>query len=81
TGDPWNGRTLEWMTSSPPQFYNFAEEPRVHDVDELAYRKEHGIKSDLKTSYAPIHMPKNTGAGFIISAFSLVFGFAAIWHI
>ncbi|WP_150681750.1 cytochrome o ubiquinol oxidase subunit I [Pandoraea pneumonica] len=81
TGDPWNGRTLEWMTSSPPQFYNFAEEPRVHDIDELAYRKEHGIKSDLKTSYAPIHMPKNTGAGFIISAFSLVFGFAAIWHI
>ncbi|VVE47334.1 Cytochrome bo(3) ubiquinol oxidase subunit 1 [Pandoraea horticolens] len=81
TGDPWNGRTLEWMTSSPPQFYNFAEEPRVHDVDELAYRKAHGIKSDLKTSYAPIHMPKNTGAGFIISAFSLVFGFAAIWHI
>ncbi|VVE88860.1 Cytochrome bo(3) ubiquinol oxidase subunit 1 [Pandoraea bronchicola] len=81
TGDPWNGRTLEWMTSSPPQFYNFAEEPRVHDVDELAYRKQHGIKSDLKTSYAPIHMPKNTGAGFIISAFSLVFGFAAIWHI
>ncbi|MDR3398887.1 MAG: cytochrome o ubiquinol oxidase subunit I [Pandoraea sp.] len=81
TGDPWNGRTLEWMTSSPPQFYNFAEEPRVHDIDELAYRKQHGIKSDLKTSYAPIHMPKNTGAGFIISAFSLVFGFAAIWHI
>lgn len=27
TGDPWGGRTLEWATSSPPPFYNFAEVP------------------------------------------------------
>ncbi len=33
TGDPWNGRTLEWSTSSPPPVYNFAFTPRVHDGD------------------------------------------------
>jgi len=33
TGDPWNGRTLEWATSSPPPAYNFAFTPRVHDND------------------------------------------------
>jgi cytochrome o ubiquinol oxidase subunit I len=33
TGDPWNGRTLEWSTRSPPPFYNFAEIPEVHEKD------------------------------------------------
>ncbi|PSB92104.1 cytochrome o ubiquinol oxidase subunit I [Candidatus Pandoraea novymonadis] len=81
TGDPWNGRTLEWMTTSPPANYNFATIPEVHDIDELAYRKENNINFDLKSDYVPIHMPKNTSAGFIISAFSLVFSFAMIWYI
>src|SRR5260370_41191752 len=33
TGDPWNGRTLEWATASPPPAYNFAVLPRVDAVD------------------------------------------------
>jgi len=33
TGDPWNGRSLEWATSSPPPFYNFAVIPQVHSRD------------------------------------------------
>ncbi|HEX7041735.1 MAG TPA: cbb3-type cytochrome c oxidase subunit I [Patescibacteria group bacterium] len=33
TGDPWNGRTLEWATASPPPFYNFAVIPNVKDSD------------------------------------------------
>jgi cytochrome o ubiquinol oxidase subunit 1 len=33
TGDPWGGRTLEWATSSPPPFYNFAIEPKVTGLD------------------------------------------------
>src|SRR5277367_6249219 len=33
TGDPWNGRTLEWSTSSPPPAYNFAVLPRVETID------------------------------------------------
>ena len=81
TGDPWNARTLEWSTSSPPPFYNFATLPTIHDRDEHEYKKEHGLAYPRIEKYKPIHMPKNTWAGFVISAFSLVFGFAFVWHI
>ena len=81
TGDPWNGRTLEWSTSSPPPFYNFATMPKIHDRDEHYYKKEHEIAYEKPEKYAPIHMPKNTWAGIVISGFSLVMGFAFIWHI
>jgi cytochrome o ubiquinol oxidase subunit 1 len=79
TGDPWGGRTLEWSTSSPPPDYNFAFTPRVHDNDTWADMKKNGYQRPLK-DYMAIHMPKNTGAGFIISALSFVVGFALIWQ-
>jgi cytochrome o ubiquinol oxidase subunit 1 len=79
TGDPWNGRTLEWSTSSPPPDYNFAFTPRVHDNDTWADMKKNGYKRPL-TGYTAIHMPKNTAAGFIISALSAAIGFCLIWH-
>ncbi|HBL87535.1 MAG TPA: cytochrome o ubiquinol oxidase subunit I, partial [Alcanivorax sp.] len=41
TGDPWDGRTLEWATSSPPPQYNFAFTPRVHDLDAWWQMKQH----------------------------------------
>ncbi|GAA4504401.1 cytochrome o ubiquinol oxidase subunit I [Gluconacetobacter tumulicola] len=82
TGDPWNARTLEWSTSSPPPFYNFAVVPVVHDLDAFAHDKEAGIDTRAAGSnYQPIHMPKNTAAGFFIGMFSLILGFAAIWWI
>ncbi|WP_417527739.1 cytochrome o ubiquinol oxidase subunit I [Marinomonas shanghaiensis] len=81
TGDPWNGHTLEWATSSPPQFYNFAELPVVSDIDAFTDMKEKGTAYVRKESYAPIHMPKNTKAGIIIGALITAFGFAMIWHI
>ncbi|WP_106475517.1 cytochrome o ubiquinol oxidase subunit I [Phytohalomonas tamaricis] len=81
TGDPWGGRTLEWATSSPPPFYNFAETPVVKERDAFWDMKEKGIDHKKPTQYKPIHMPKNTPAGLIISAFSLTLGFALIWHI
>ncbi|AMO56877.1 cytochrome o ubiquinol oxidase subunit I [Endozoicomonas montiporae] len=83
TGDPWDGRTLEWATSSPPAPYNFARIPAVTDVDAFWVMKQN---SDLNSEPKPGHyesivMPKNTGAGVIIGAFSFVLGFAAIWYI
>jgi len=79
TGDPWDGRTLEWATSSPPPVYNFAFTPRVHDNDTWADMKKQGYKRPL-AGFTAIHMPKNTGAGFIIALLSTVVGFALIWH-
>ncbi|WP_144150380.1 cytochrome o ubiquinol oxidase subunit I [Paraburkholderia sp. BCC1885] len=81
TGDPWNGRTLEWATSSPPPVYNFASIPVVHELDAFAHMKETGLGLGNETVYHDIHMPSNTSAGFFIGLFSLVLGFAGVWHI
>ncbi|UVS99185.1 cytochrome o ubiquinol oxidase subunit I [Burkholderia glumae] len=83
TGDPWNGHTLEWATSSPPAPYNFAIIPTIHELDEVSYRKERGLGFGLEKGqqYEDIHMPSNTSAGFFIGMFSLVLGFAGVWHI
>ena len=81
TGDPWNGRTLEWATSSPPPFYNFAIIPTVTSRDAFWEMKEKGINKEIRQKYEDIEMPKNTALGFYISGFALVFGFCMIWHI
>ncbi len=79
TGDPWNGRTLEWSTSSPPPGYNFAFTPVVHEADAWHDMKQHGHTRPV-AGFVPIHMPKNTGAGFVLAALSGICGFALIWH-
>ncbi|KJY85853.1 cytochrome o ubiquinol oxidase subunit I [Pseudoalteromonas piscicida] len=81
TGDPWNGHTLEWSTDSPPQYYNFAKTPVVDDIDAWTEMKEQGQAYQKPAQYQPIHMPKNTPAGVLISASLTVFCFAMIWHI
>jgi cytochrome o ubiquinol oxidase subunit I len=80
TGDPWNARTLEWSTSSPPPVYNFAFTPVVHDIDAWWDMKERGYKRPLE-GFKPIHMPRNTGAGIILAGIATVVGFALIWYI
>ncbi|MBX6334001.1 cbb3-type cytochrome c oxidase subunit I [Candidatus Saccharibacteria bacterium] len=81
TGDPWDGRTLEWSTTSPPPHYNFAVTPVVDRIDPFWYQK-HGHKKEAeKPKYADILMPKNSAAGIIIGGFALLFGFAIIWKI
>jgi cytochrome o ubiquinol oxidase subunit I len=79
TGDPWHGRTLEWATSSPPPEYNFAFTPIIHDSDAWWDMKARNQKRRTE-GYLPIHMPKNTSAGFFIACFAFVVGFAMIWH-
>ena len=81
TGDPWDARTLEWATSSPPAFYNFARTPEVRDRDQFHYLKERGLAFKQPNNYSRIHMPKNTWAGLVIAGFSGFMGFAMIWHI
>jgi cytochrome o ubiquinol oxidase subunit 1 len=80
TGDPWDGRTLEWSTSSPPPQYNFAFTPVIHDVDAWYDMKRLGVARPTGP-YRRIHMPKDTGAGIILAGISAVLGFAMIWHI
>jgi cytochrome o ubiquinol oxidase subunit I len=79
TGDPWNGRTLEWSTSSPPPVYNFAFTPVVHDNDAWWDMKQRGYHRPLQ-GFKAIHMPSNTGVGVVLAGFSVVFGFAMIWY-
>ncbi|MCK8127181.1 cytochrome o ubiquinol oxidase subunit I [Pseudoalteromonas sp. 2CM39R] len=81
TGDPWNGHTLEWASASPPQYYNFAKIPHVDDIDAWTDMKEKGLAYKQEASYSPIHMPKNTSAGVLMSAALTTFCFAMIWHI
>jgi cytochrome o ubiquinol oxidase subunit 1 len=84
TGDPWNGRTLEWSVGSPAPEYNFATMPAVHERDAFWEMKQ-AAKASGKPVPAPkyeaIRMPKNTPAGMFIAAFAFIFGFAFIWHI
>jgi len=85
TGDPWNGRTLEWSTASPPPAWNFAILPLVTGRDAYwSKKKAKGTnQSDLalRRDYKPIEVPKNTATGFINAFFAVVIGFAMIWHI
>ncbi|QDM40751.1 cytochrome o ubiquinol oxidase subunit I [Altererythrobacter sp. TH136] len=80
SGDPWDGRTLEWSTTSPPPAYNFAFTPVVHDLDAWYDMKRRGCQQP-EGGYLPIHMPRNTGMGVILSGLATVLGFAMVWYI
>lgn len=79
TGDPWNGRTLEWSTTSPPPFYNFAKTPEVHERDAFWAMKRTNPSELPKPKYHDIHLPKNTAMGFYIGVFSFLFAFGLVW--
>ncbi len=78
TGDPWNGRTLEWSTPSPPPSYNFTTIPSVSARDDFWESKQHGLP---EPAYEDIHMPKNTATGIYIAGFAFLGGFAFVWNI
>ncbi|UHL62702.1 cytochrome o ubiquinol oxidase subunit I [Paralcaligenes sp. KSB-10] len=78
--DPWEARTLEWSTSSPPPAYNFAFIPQVHERDAWSDMKEQGVRRPLE-GFNDIHMPKNTGTGVILGVLATLFGFAMVWYI
>jgi len=80
TGDPWNGRTLEWSTSSPPPAYNFAMLPQVDSLDAFWAMKQRGPAVPAER-YESIETPRNSANGFVTAFFAVVTGFAMIWHI
>jgi cytochrome o ubiquinol oxidase subunit 1 len=85
TADPWNGRTLEWATTSPPPAWNFAVQPRVSGRDALWSSKQQALakrdEAPPARVYEPIEMPKNSATGFVTAFFAVVIGFAMIWHV
>lgn len=80
TGDPWNGRTLEWSIPSPAPFYNFAVIPEVESRDAFWDMKQKGTDK-LPKKYKDFEMPKNTPLGIYLSGFAFLAGFALVWHI
>ena len=84
TGDPWNGRSLEWATSSPPPAFNFAVLPEVFSEDAYWGMKERAIQQQMlgdEPEYADIEMPRNSPTGFVCAFFATILGFAMVWHI
>jgi len=80
SGDPWNARTLEWATASPPPAYNFAVLPQVESLDAFWAMKQRGPMPPVE-SYPAIEMPRRSPNGFVTAFFAVVTGFAMIWHI
>ena len=85
TGDPWDGRTLEWATRSPPPPWNFARLPDVEGMDAYWGMKRKAREEEAEErgdpEYEPIEMPRNTPAGIVTAFFAVMMGFALVWHI
>ncbi|MDB5448431.1 MAG: cytochrome o ubiquinol oxidase, subunit [Phenylobacterium sp.] len=84
TGDPWDGRSLEWATASPPPPFNFAVLPDVHGEEAYWGIKQAALDAQQlapEPQYKAIEMPRNSPTGFVTAFFATVMGFALIWHI
>jgi len=84
TGDPWNGRSLEWATPSPPPAFNFAVLPNVQGEEAYWGMKQRALQQARlgeEPVYADIEMPRNSPTGFVCAFFATIMGFALIWHI
>ena len=80
TGDPWDGRSLEWATASPPPAFNFAVLPTVSGEDAFWALKKRAAEQ-AEPQYHAIEIPRNSPTGFVCAFFATVMGFALIWHI
>jgi cytochrome o ubiquinol oxidase subunit 1 len=84
TGDPWNGRSLEWSTASPPPTFNFGVLPRVEGEDAFWGMKQRArtqAAGDDEPDYKDIEVPRNSPTGFVCAFFATFAGFAMVWHI
>jgi cytochrome o ubiquinol oxidase subunit I len=84
TGDPWDGRALEWATPSPPPAFNFAVLPQIAGRDAYWAMKQRARQQGrlgAEPDYTDIEMPRNSATGFVCAFFATFMGFALIWHI
>ncbi len=84
TGDPWDGRSLEWATSSPPPAFNFAILPKVEGEEPywgIKQRAREQSHPSEEPEYEAIEVPRNSATGFMCAFFATFMGFAMIWHI
>jgi cytochrome o ubiquinol oxidase subunit I len=84
TGDPWDGRSLEWSVASPPPAFNFAFLPVVTGEDaywSMKLRRRDQGQPIEEPIYEAIEMPRNSPTGFICAFFATIMGFSLIWHI
>jgi cytochrome o ubiquinol oxidase subunit 1 len=84
TGDPWDGRSLEWVTPSPPPAFNFAVLPDVQGHEAYWGIKQRAIETQHlaeEPDYRPIELPRNSPTGFVTAFFATITGFSLIWHI
>ncbi|HET7627159.1 MAG TPA: cytochrome aa3 quinol oxidase subunit I [Bacillales bacterium] len=83
TGDPWDGRTLEWALPSPAPHYNFAHIPHVKERDawwEMKQRGESLTDLNKKKGFEPVHMPNNSGMPFMMSVAFFISGFGFVFN-
>ncbi|MDY0405996.1 cytochrome c oxidase subunit I [Virgibacillus sp. 179-BFC.A HS] len=81
SGDPYDGRTLEWSIASPPPHYNFKQLPLVRGLDPLWIEKMEGNgKMTPAEPLGDIHMPNNSFIPFMISFGLFIAGFGFIYH-
>src|ERR1700723_3779171 len=84
TGDPWNGRTLEWSTPSPPPAWNFSHFPQVERADAfwaMKQQRETAQDRNVKRTYETVHIPRNNPTGFFLAFCAVLLGFSLIWRI
>jgi cytochrome o ubiquinol oxidase subunit 1 len=84
TGDPWDGRSLEWATPSPPPAFNYAVLPNVEDAEPYWTIKQQAREQNRlrdEPEYEPIEVARNSPTGFICAFFATIMGFSLIWHI
>lgn len=82
TGDPWNGRTLEWSLPSPVPEYNFAVVPIVNDRDAWWETKRSGNGQPnwpAASAIHGLHVPKHSAQPFFLGLSFFILGWGIVY--